>query len=122
MDKIEFLEKPELYFSSTEFIAKISKVESEDELFISLSQSLHFPSYFNNNWNALFDCLRDFQWIEKKGIVLIHTALPSLDKEILNIYINILVESVQDWKDGEDHYLKVIFPKDFKLYFDNFFK
>jgi len=122
MDKIEFLEKPELYFSSIEFIAKISKVESEDELFISLSKSLHFPSYFKNNWNALFDCLRDFQWIEKKGIVLIHTEFPSLDKEVLNIYINILVESVQDWKDGENHYLKVIFPKDSKLYFDDFFK
>lgn len=66
MRRIEFLKEPITYFDETEFVAYLSKVEGEDELFNKLSEVLKFPDYFGKNWNALYDFLRDFNWIEKK--------------------------------------------------------
>lgn len=111
MKGIEFLEKPSTYFNEAEFLAYLSKVENENELFSKLSVILKFPDYFGDNWNALNDCLRDLNWIEKEGIALIHTEMPHLSDEGFKTYIEILFDTVQDWKEGEEHYFKVIFPE-----------
>lgn len=112
MKKIEFLKEPITYFNEAEFVAFISKVEGEDELLNKLSNVLHFPDYFGYNWDALYDCLRDFSWIETKVITMIHTEIPILSKEKLRIYIEILSDAIQDWQEDDKHYLKVIFPKE----------
>jgi RNAse (barnase) inhibitor barstar len=112
MKRIEFLKKPSTYFNEAEFLAYLSKVENENDLFSKLSNVLKFPDYFGDNWNALYDCLRDFNWIEKEGIALIHTEMPNLSEEGLKTYVEILFDTVQDWKEDEEHYFKVIFPEE----------
>ncbi len=43
-----------------DFVAKISAGLTDcKSLFATLRQLLKFPTYFGNNWDALYDCLRD---------------------------------------------------------------
>ena len=70
-----------------------------------------FPDYFGLNWDALSECLRDFHWITEKGIVLVHDELPAIDEASLQTYLNIIIDAVNDWKEGEEHYLEIVFPK-----------
>jgi RNAse (barnase) inhibitor barstar len=111
MKNIEFLASPETYVNSDEFIIHLKDVHGEDNLLNELSNCFHFPDYFGFNWNAVYDCLRDFHWITNKGIVLVHDNLPKLDKSILSNYVNVLIDAVADWKEDEEHYFKVIFPE-----------
>ena len=111
MKKIIFLEIPSSYLNCDEFIAVVSKVEGKNKLLNTLDVALNFPDYFGHNWDALHDFLRDFSWIEKKGVVLVHIEIPKLSSEELKTYVEILFNVVKDWKDGEEHYFKVIFPK-----------
>ena len=114
MRRVEFLREPLTYFNKFEYVAYLQSVNSEDELFEKLSEILKFPDYFGYNWNAVYDCLRDFNWITMEGIVLVHIELPKLTQEKLKNYIEMLVNVVQDWKEGEEHYFKVIFPESTK--------
>ena len=112
MEKIEFLKDPATYSSNVEFVVYISQVEGKHELLDKLSTALCFPDYFGYNWDALLDCLRDFSWVKKKGVILVHTKIPVLSDMELQTYIKILVDATRDWKEEEDHYLKVIFPEE----------
>lgn len=110
MYRIDFLNNPKAYSNDDEFIAFLPNTCGADELHFRLSEVLRFPNYYGGNWNALYDCLRDFSWIDKKGIVLVHIELPKLTVDELRIYLNIISAAIEDWKVGEEHYFKVIFP------------
>ncbi len=108
----KFIEDINLYQPDNSFVVLISKdVNSENGLFKELSRKLNFPDYFGFNWNAVYDCLRDFHWIKEKGIVLIHAEIPHIEEGKLKIYCEILNDAVQDWQRDDEHYLEVIFPK-----------
>lgn len=111
MKKIKFLEYPMTYFNEVEYVAYLPKVEGENELFRKLSNILTFPDYFGENWNALFDYLRDFSWISKKGITLVHEEIPVLSEEQLRMYFDVLFSAVNDWKETDEHYFNIIFSK-----------
>lgn len=87
-------------------------VSTVDKLLLLIADVLKFPGYFGENWNALSDCLRDFHWVEERVITLIHRETPNIGKQDLKIYIDVLAACVSDWKEGEDHKLVVVFPKD----------
>ena len=111
MKKIKFLEYPMDYFNEVEYVAYLPKVEGENGLFRKLGDILTFPNYFGENWNALFDCLRDFSWINKKGITLVHEEIPVLSEEQLRMYFDVLFSAVNDWKETDEHYFNIIFSK-----------
>ncbi|MCS4226069.1 barstar family protein [Sphingobacterium sp. BIGb0165] len=112
MKKIEFLENPMGYFNDIEYVAYLQKVKDKNDLFRQLSDILAFPDYFGDNWNALFDCLRDFSWISKRGVVLVQSEIPILSEEELMTYFEIIFSAAKDWTDTDDHYFKVIFSKE----------
>lgn len=86
-------------------------IKDAPTLFDVLYEKLELPGYFGFNWNALSDCLRDFHWIKEKDIALVHTDIPiTANENDTEIYIEILQESMNDWKDGEEHSLRVFFP------------
>jgi RNAse (barnase) inhibitor barstar len=114
MQRIKFIDDTKSYNPKDVFVVHLSGIKSKEQLFSTLSHKLQFPDYFGANWDALFDCLRDFHWIKQKGIVLIHHELPALDKATLNIYLQTLIDAVQDWKEGEAHYLEIVFPEKIK--------
>lgn len=38
-----------------------------------LAAALQFPSYYGENWNAFFECIRDLSWLGDVGLVLLVT-------------------------------------------------
>ncbi len=116
MTNIKFVRETKSYNSRGAFIASLPiNIKSNQELLSQLSIYLSFPDYFGFNWDALFECLRDFSWIKEREVVIIHHDLPHLDEKSLKIYLNILNDACQDWKDGEQHYLEIVFPQNLEL-------
>lgn len=94
------------------FVAVLpSAISDKRTLLEELAQVLAFPAYFGFNWDALFDCLRDFNWIEEQLVVLVHSDLPALSESDLKIYVRLLRDSVLDWRPGEAHRFEVAFAQ-----------
>lgn len=85
---------------------------TSDELLRYLSQELSFPAYFGGNWDALFDCLCDFNWLEKPTRVVIrHLEVPALSDRERVEYSRVLADAVGSWAANSGrHTLEVHFP------------
>ena len=77
----------------------------------SIYYLLWSPGYFGLNWNALEDCLTDFNWLSESKIVIAHDNIPKIDERDLQIYLDILNSSVLDWKQNDQHDLEVVKKK-----------
>lgn len=86
-------------------------VNNKDELFEQLSNKLKLPDYFGFNWDALYSCLTDLHWVKQQGVVLVHDSIPAFDEKNMASYIKTLNEAVKDWREGEEHFLEVVFPE-----------
>ncbi|MDB6081215.1 MAG: hypothetical protein JWO53_487 [Chlamydiia bacterium] len=87
-----FRDSPEFFPNLDTRVVLVPKnIDEKHELFNLFSNSLCFPFYFGENWDALYDCLTDLNWLSEKLIVIIHTDLPfaNMQKE-KNIYIKLL--------------------------------
>ena len=111
MKGFNFINSPQSFISDGDFVVHLSGINSKEELFKQLSGKLEMPEYFGYNWDAISDCLRDFHWIEQQKIILVHDDLPLLNEHELSTYLQVLFEAVQDWKDGEEHSLEVVFSE-----------
>ncbi len=81
-----------------------SHISDRSELFDILARDLDFPDYFGRNWDALYDLLCDFSWIQQRRIVIIHHDLPiDLGEKDSRIYLQILRDAAKDWKPEENH-------------------
>ncbi|WP_158827773.1 barstar family protein [Streptomyces sp. NRRL S-118] len=59
------------------YVAHLEGQEIPDEFsaFQNLQESLKFPEYFGWNWNAVYDCLRDLQWLSvDHHVVIVRSA------------------------------------------------
>ncbi len=72
-----------------------------------------FLDVLGRNWDALEDLLRNLEWLDSFRIVVTHESLPELPSGELDIYLAILGNSVQFWRDREsaEHELAVVFPR-----------
>lgn len=94
------------------FCARIDpEIRSSIELLKSLYYLLWFPGHFGFNWNALNDCLCDFNWVVNKKIILIHEEIPELLDEEKVIYIDILNQAILSWKEDNSHDFEVYFKQ-----------
>ncbi|MCT7315256.1 barstar family protein [Ralstonia sp. CHL-2022] len=94
------------------FVARVGgEIRTPRQLFELLYQNLQLPGYFGFNWNALFDCLRDFHWVSEKKVVIVHDDLPELEPAEIRIYLDVLHDAVIDWKPDEAHSLQVVFDE-----------
>lgn len=114
MEKISFVNNPELFSDLNSFVVHLDNINSEDALFEKLYIKLISPDYFGFNWNALYDCLRDFNWVSQRKIIIIHDDLPKIERHSLKTYISILIDAMNDWKEDEEHSLDIIFPKQYE--------
>jgi hypothetical protein len=101
-------------------VARVStKISGVDELMQILFVEMKFPGYFGFNWNALFDCLRDFHWVDGRRIILLHDVIPEISVHDLRTYFEVLRDSVMGWKAGEAHSLEVFFDESAKAYVES---
>lgn len=108
------------------FVLPISKgIQSKKNLFAGFASAGKFPEYFGGNWDAFFDCLRDFEWISEKKIIILHGDLPLSGNEAdCRTYLELLQATTKDWTDSigrsnlanaftgfSSHELLVVFPE-----------
>lgn len=101
----------DIHFGDDVLLAWIPQtITDQQALFQFLSKQLHFPEYFGYNWDALSDMLRDLSWVSTRRVAIAHDGLPSLEEAALRMYIETLMNSVEDWKPGDAHELLALFP------------
>ncbi|CAB3789736.1 barstar family protein [Pararobbsia alpina] len=88
------------------------EIQTPRQLFELLYQLLTLPGYFGFNWDALFDCLRDFHWVSQRKVVIVHEDFPALPPPEMKIYLEMLGDAVMDWKGEEPHCLEAVFDED----------
>lgn len=86
-------------------------LSSGKNLLEAIEAALLFPGYFGRNWNALYDCLRDFEWISQRTVALVHRELPHLPEEELRTYLAVLRDASLDWQADEAHELYIVLPR-----------
>jgi hypothetical protein len=69
MKEFRLVENPQLCNPDDAFVAHLSNVHNKEELLRQLFIKLRFPDYFGFNWDALYDCLRDFDWLEQENCI-----------------------------------------------------
>lgn len=97
-------------------------IDTKNALLDALATELAFPTYFGHNWDALFDCLRDLGWIDAKNIVLVHSELPKLTNSELSVYLQVLKDSVLDWRADNIHNFEVIFAESDRRIIEKFLR
>ncbi|HAB24037.1 MAG: barstar family protein [Pantoea sp.] len=121
MDVFKFANKTVCYNGGEVFVARVDPtIADTDELLRSLYYLLWFPGYFGLNWNTLYDCLRNLDWISEKKVMIVHESLPSIPDADLCIYLEVLKDSVLDWVNDEGHQLEVVFHEKDKETIDRF--
>jgi RNAse (barnase) inhibitor barstar len=53
------------------FHVDLKGVEDKDALLGTIAKALDFPDWFGHNWDALADCLADFNWRPAEGYVVL---------------------------------------------------
>ena len=81
------------------------------DLFLNLSKALVFPNYFGENWDALCEVYRDFDWISNNDIVIIHEDLSLLDEYDFRMYLKIIKIPLSFWAGFNDHSVCFIFSE-----------
>lgn len=112
LNGFEFVDVNALETSADDFVAVVpAGITSAKDLLRALAEALRFPEYFGFNWNALYDCLRDFHWLEQDTIVLAHQDAPALQASTLETYLDVLRAAMLARHPDEPH-LRVVFPAD----------
>jgi len=110
MSVFKYEDKSVCYGKGAVFLARIDpNISDTDELLRSLYYLLWFPGYFGFNWNALYDCLRDLDWISENKVMIVHESLPGIPDSDLRIYLEVLKDCILDWVNDEKHQLEVYF-------------
>src|ERR1700733_5353528 len=116
MKEFKFIPNVYSYKPKNTFIAVLpSGIKTKKELLKQLAIVLELPDYFGFNWDALNDCLCDLHWIEEKVVVLMHEDIPLVGTVDAKIYLQVLIDAVNNWKEGEEHTLDIVFPEQLKV-------
>jgi RNAse (barnase) inhibitor barstar len=74
---------------------------SKGELIARIGRALEFPSWFGQNWDALFDCLTDLSWAPAPGYVLIFERAGELGQiapDVLDTTVAVLRDAAEAWR------------------------
>jgi hypothetical protein len=72
-------------------------VTGKEGLLRQLAETLVFPDWFGQNWDALEDCLTDFSWRHADGYILLFRDWQALPSDELGILIDVLASSAEFW-------------------------
>lgn len=77
-------------------------VANKKQFLAVCAKQLKLPSYFGGNWDALADCVRDFNWLSGKGYVLHiagHEKFAQAAPEDYQTALDVLTEAAAYWKE-----------------------
>ena len=69
--------------------------------FMSLPCTLRFPDYFGNNWDAVYDCLTDLNWLPAAGYVLVLDGIDQFatdEPEQWDVALKVLRDACAFWQ------------------------
>ncbi|AZV42996.1 ribonuclease inhibitor Barstar [Peribacillus asahii] len=94
--------------NSKKFVAMIDgqKCRNKKSFFKEFAKKLKFPDYFGDNWDAFDECLNDLEWLDAEQYVLFienFNLIFENDEKNLEIFLNILVDTVGEWKMGREY-------------------
>lgn len=85
-------------------------IARKDDLLLELAESLSFPDYFGQNWDALDECLRDLSWLPAGAVSIVHRDLPlASDSAGRATYLEILSGAEMAWP-AQGRELVLVFP------------
>lgn len=80
------------------------KCRQSSDLFTEFARALDFPDYFGHNWDAVEECLADFEWLLAKGYILLitdaHAVLPD-DEDEYETLLEVLSDAGEAWSKGQ---------------------
>lgn len=101
IEKFEYLEGNWRNFTQSHYCIRVpSGINSEKVLFDLFAEKGGFP-YFGYNWDALDECLSDFQWLDHKydEVVIFHEDLPfNKDRKLQLLYIDTLAYASSNFR------------------------
>jgi RNAse (barnase) inhibitor barstar len=76
---------------------------TDKESFIHvLAEKMSFPSYFGENWDALEECLRDLDWLNADGYMIVYDqfeVFAEREPQQFEVALDIFQTSVDYWKE-----------------------
>lgn len=79
----------------------MAAVRDKQQFLALCKKQMKLPAHFGANWDALADCLRDFEWLKSKGYVLYLNGGDTFAKAAADDYqtaLAILAEAAAFWK------------------------
>ncbi|MEQ1773224.1 MAG: barstar family protein [Burkholderiales bacterium] len=79
----------------------LQAVANKKQFLAVCAKQMKLPSYFGGNWDALADCVRDFNWLSGKGYVLHMAGHEKFAKAAAGDYqtaLDVLSEAAKFWK------------------------
>lgn len=86
------------------FLVDGKAARSKHEFLNLCANSLGFPEYFGNNWDAFEECLTDLSWHDAAGyLVLLDNFEPFLEQspDDFRVALQILEDSAAFWSDNQ---------------------
>ncbi len=80
----------------------LQAVSGKQQFLAVCAKQLKLPSYFGGNWDALADCVRDFNWLKGAGFVLHIAGHEKFAKAAPDDYetaLAVLSEAAAFWKE-----------------------
>lgn len=89
----------------------LNAVTNKDQFLALAKKQMKLPPHFGDNWDALADCLRDFEWLNAKGYVLHLTDGEKFAKGAPDDYqtaLDVLAEAAAFWKGKATPFLVLV--------------
>lgn len=86
-------------------VINIYKCHNKQDLLKQYSKVMNFPNYFGYNWDALYDCLLDLDWIEQ--VYIIHNEPIELSEGDRKTYLEVLISTVLEYRKFDTHKIMV---------------
>jgi RNAse (barnase) inhibitor barstar len=89
------------------------ELRSKEDLLQELAEKARFPSYFGENWDALYDCLNDLSWIQERKVALVQaSSLDHLSDHDIRTYLSILIETARRWAETDEKQFLILVSLD----------
>ncbi len=78
------------------------------------AETMNFPDYFGDNWDAFDDCINDLSWLSANGYILLYTHPDNFaknDPSEWSIALDVFQEAVEYWA-GTDIPMYVLLQTD----------